>query len=96
MVDPKVREQEFSRPNLFWQWLEGWNATFSSNTFTPREVVVGARYRVLYLIWFILTSRLKKHDDRFNYDLEKQILSLYEIAALNQAEHGSQISRRRC
>lgn len=79
MVIDEIRERELSDPKLFPQWLSEWNRAFPSMTFTPLEVGMGARYQVLHLIWLILHSWLVNADRRLNYDLEKQIRSLYEL-----------------
>lgn len=59
-------------------WIQGWQKSFPDDRFTPAELGLGARCRILKLISMILDASLTKDDDRFNYDLEKQVLSLYE------------------
>lgn len=82
MVDKDIRAEEFSRPSLLYRWLEGWRKSFQDLGFSPKELGTGARYHVLFLIHFILNAWLKRGDARFNYDLEKQLGSLYEIEAI--------------
>ena len=82
MVDERIRSAEFARPSLLVRWLEGWAKSFPDIQFSPTELALGARYHVLSLIHFILAAWLKRGDGRFNYDLEKQITSIYEIEAI--------------
>jgi hypothetical protein len=82
MVNEQIRAIEFANPSLFTRWREGWAKSFPHIQFSPTELLVGARYRVLSLIHFILGAWLRRGDDRFNYDLAKQIGSLYEIEAI--------------
>lgn len=82
MVNEQVRAVEFANPSLFRRWLEGWAKSFPHIQFSPTELGLGARYHVLSLIHFILGAWLRRGDDRFNYDLAKQIGSLYEIEAI--------------
>lgn len=84
MVIDEIREQEFLRPSLLGRWLQEWQREFPGNSFTPIQIGLGARYRVLHLISFILQSWLKQNDERFNYDLEKQLCSLYELDLLTK------------
>jgi Ser/Thr protein kinase RdoA (MazF antagonist) len=79
MVHEDVRLLEFSNPSLLTRWLEGWRKSFPNLPLSPREIGMGARYQVLFLIHLILDTFLRRGDDRFVYDLEKQIGSLYEI-----------------
>lgn len=81
MVDKETRDKEFAHPDLYHRWLHEWTTRFPASAFTPVELGNGARYRTLYLISFILKSWLMG-DDRFNYDLEKQIGSLPELTLL--------------
>jgi hypothetical protein len=82
MVNEQTRRVEFANPSLFRRWLAGWARSFPQIKFSPTELLLGARYRVLSLIHFILEAWLRRGDDRFNYDLAKQIGSLYEIEAI--------------
>lgn len=82
MTDEPMRAAEFASPTLLRQWLEGWTKSFPDIQFSPAELALGARYRVLSLIHSILEAWLKRGDARFNYDLEKQFGSLYEIEAI--------------
>jgi len=82
MVNEQVRAAEFANPSFFCRWLEGWRKSFPDLQFTPTELGLGARYHVLSLIHFILEAWLRRGDERFKYDLEKQIGSLYEIDAI--------------
>lgn len=82
MVNEAIRAAEFTSPSLLNRWLAGWAKSFPDLEFSPAELGLGARYRVLSLIHFILDAWLKRGDDRFNYDLEKQFGSLYEIDAI--------------
>jgi hypothetical protein len=60
-------------------WRDAWQARFPGSTYSPSELGVGARFRVLSLIQLILGSHLRDDDPRLNYDLPKQVRSLYEI-----------------
>lgn len=59
-------------------WIHGWNKSFPEDRLASEDLGHGARCRILKLISLILDASLTRDDDRFNYDLEKQILSLYE------------------
>lgn len=59
-------------------WLRAWEKTFSDDRFSVTELGLGARARILKLIYLILDATLNRGDQRSNYDLEKQIISLYE------------------
>jgi thiamine kinase-like enzyme len=85
MVDEVTRAEEFSKPTLLYRWLEGWRKSFPDVSFSPTELGFGARYRVLFLIHFILKAWLERNDSRFTGDLEKQLRSLYEIEAIVSA-----------
>ena len=85
MVNEQVRTAEFVNPSLLRRWLEGWAKSFPHIQFSPTELGLGARYHVLSLIHFILEAWLRRGDHRFNYDLAKQIGSLYEIEAIAAA-----------
>jgi Ser/Thr protein kinase RdoA (MazF antagonist) len=75
-------EKRGTASSLVRQWVDMWSRSFPNLPVSPEEFRLGASYRVLVLISFILDSWLSKGDARFNYDLEKQITSLYEIEAL--------------
>lgn len=79
MVDTSVRAREQSQPSLVGRWLEPWHRTFPQPRYNVTELGWGASYRVLALIHLILSASLQRGDDRLNYDLAKQIGSLYEI-----------------
>jgi Phosphotransferase enzyme family len=79
MVDAGIRAREQSRPSLVGRWLEPWHRTFPQPRYNATELGWGASYRVLALIYLILSASLQRGDDRSNYDLAKQIGSLYEI-----------------
>lgn len=78
MVDDAFRARELRERAAVETWLRGWQKTFPEDRFTPAELGLGARSRILKLIHLILDAVLNRHDDRLAYDLEKQILSLYE------------------
>jgi Ser/Thr protein kinase RdoA (MazF antagonist) len=79
MVNVQIRQDEMANPTMVQRWLAGWRASFPQFGLSREELGVGASYRVLRLIHLILDAALKRFDDRFNYDLAKQIGSLYEI-----------------
>jgi Ser/Thr protein kinase RdoA (MazF antagonist) len=72
MVD---NEREVRSPEV---WSQAWQKTFPEHRFSTTELGLGARARVLKLISLILDATLNRGDHRSNYDLEKQIFSLYE------------------
>ena len=72
MVD---NERELRSPEV---WSQAWQKTFPDDRFSVTELGLGARARILKLIHLILDATLNRADHRSNYDLEKQILSLYE------------------
>ena len=59
-------------------WPQAWQKNFPDDQFSSTELGLGARARILKLIYLILDATLNRADHRSNYDLEKQILSLYE------------------
>jgi len=59
-------------------WLHAWQKYFPDDQFTVTELGLGARSRILKLIHLILDATLNLADNRSAYDLEKQIVSLYE------------------
>jgi hypothetical protein len=73
---------ESSISNLLTRWLDGWAKSFPTLQLAPAEFRLGATYRVLYLIQVILGAFLRNGDNRFLFDLDKQIRSLYEIEAI--------------
>ena len=70
-------------------WLRGWQKSFPDDRVRPAELGLGARCRILTLITLILDAALIRDDDRFNYDLEKQILSLYEVDVIFGSQRGT-------
>ncbi len=82
MTDPNVRTQEQLRPRFVPRWLEGWRSSFPELPYRPVELGMGASYRVLWLIHFILDASVRRNDHRFDFDLAKQIGSLYEIGVI--------------
>src|SRR5215213_7098111 len=79
MVDEEFRERELRERRAVPMWLRGWGKSFSEDRYTANELGVGAKARILRLIELILDALLNKGDERFSYDLEKQIMSLYEV-----------------
>ncbi|HET6974466.1 MAG TPA: phosphotransferase [Pyrinomonadaceae bacterium] len=75
MVDDEYRARE---SHAVQTWLRGWQESFPDAQFTVEELGLGARARILTLIHMILDASLNHNDDRSSYDLEKQIVSLYE------------------
>ena len=82
MVDDNFRARELSEPAAVSIWLRAWQQRFPGDELTASDLGIGARSRILKLIHLILDAYLNQHDDRYNYDLEKQILSLYEVEAI--------------
>lgn len=78
MVDDAFRTRELSERKAVSTWARGWQKSFPRDQFTASELGIGARFRILKLIHLILDAFINQHDARYNYDLEKQILSLYE------------------
>ena len=79
MVDDAFRTRELSEHTAVSTWLRGWQKSFPADRFTPSELGIGARSRILKLIHLILDAFINQRDARYVYDLEKQILSLYEV-----------------
>ncbi len=82
MVDNEFRERELKERAAVQTWLRGWQKCFPEDDFTGDGLGLGARARILRLIHLILDAALNHGDDRFAYDLEKQILSLYEAEVI--------------
>ena len=79
MVDEEFRERELRERSAVSTWLRGWAKSFPNDGYTGAELGLGAKARILKLIHLILDASLNKGDERFSYDLEKQIVSLYEV-----------------
>ncbi len=79
MVDEELRERELRERRAVSTWLSGWGKSFPEDRYTGSELGIGARARILNLIYLILDASINKGDERFSYDLEKQIVSLYEV-----------------
>jgi hypothetical protein len=82
MVDATRRQNEREQPALVGRWLSGWTKSFPDRAYTARDLGLGAGYRVLSNIHKILDGSLRRHDDRFAFDLAKQIGSLQEIEVI--------------
>lgn len=82
MVDEEFRARELRERNAVSTWLRGWQKSFPDDAYTATELGVGAKARILKLIHLILDAFLNHNDDRFSYDLEKQITSLYEAEVI--------------
>lgn len=78
MVNPEFRSQELGKPVAVRRWIDAWQESFPDYAFTSAELGVGARFRILKLIHLIVESSVKRGENRSNYDLPKQIHSLYE------------------
>ena len=78
LVDQEFRSEELKTRAAVRLWIDAWQERFPRQTVTEAELGIGARYRILRLIHMILNATLKRGDDRSNYDLPKQIHSLYE------------------
>jgi len=72
MVEGEFRERELRERTAVSTWLRGWRKSFPGDGYTGAELGIGAKARILKLIQIILG------DERLSYDLEKQIVSLYE------------------
>ena len=79
MVNEEFRAREAHERTAVQTWLRGWQESFANDQFTDDELGLGASARILTLIHMILDASLNRGDDRSTYDLEKQILSLYEV-----------------
>jgi Ser/Thr protein kinase RdoA (MazF antagonist) len=79
MVDPAIRERDRLQPTLLRRWLRGWEKSFPDVSLKAETLNLSTKYRVLSLIHTIFYTYLRLNDDSFNYDLAKQIGSLYEI-----------------
>jgi len=79
MVDEEFRERELQERWAVSTWLSGWRKSFPDDGYTSSELGIGARARILKLIQLILDASLNRGDERLTYDLEKQIVSLYEV-----------------
>jgi Ser/Thr protein kinase RdoA (MazF antagonist) len=82
MVDEEFRQREFRERNAVSTWVRGWQKSFPGDRVTSSELGIGAKARILKLIHLILDTSLNKGDERLSYDLEKQIISLYEAKAI--------------
>lgn len=78
LVDAELRDQEFAKPRLVDRWINASSSQDPRLSFDKASLGLGARYRILFLVHWILDCA-QRGDTRFNYDLEKQIMSLYEV-----------------
>jgi hypothetical protein len=78
LIRQAMVDNELSGAAVLPVWLQTWQKTFPHDRFTVTELGLGARARILKLISLILDASLNRGDQRSSYDLEKQILSLYE------------------
>ena len=72
-----IREMHPHPGGLVERWLTGWNRIMSSR-YTIPQLGLGARYRVLALLYFIL-DHWSNGRNEYTDDLEKQFASLSEI-----------------
>lgn len=79
MVDHEFRERELRERTAVATWLSGWGKSFPEDRYSSTELGIGARARILTLIYLILDASLNRGDERFSYDLQKQIVSLFEV-----------------
>jgi len=86
MVNDEFRTREAHERTAVETWRRGWQESFANDQFTDDELGLGARARILALIHMILDASLNRGDDRSTYDLEKQILSLYEVDVIFSRE----------
>jgi Ser/Thr protein kinase RdoA (MazF antagonist) len=82
MVDEGFRSEELRSHTAVKRWLEAWRSSFPESRLTVVELGLGARFRILKVIHLILDATLKRNDHRFNYDMAKQIGSLFEVDAI--------------
>jgi hypothetical protein len=82
MVDEEWRKRELRERGAVATWLRGWQKSFPEDQYTSSQLGIGARARILTLIHLILDAALNRDDQQLIYDLEKQILSLYEVAVV--------------
>src|SRR5262249_586744 len=78
-VESPARAEQGAR--LAAQWIEAWQDNFPESNYQPYDLGIGARDRVLWLSDLILEGSAGA-DHRYDYDLEKQIGSLYEIEVI--------------
>src|SRR5215213_2135097 len=81
MVDEEFRERELRERTAVATWLRGWGKSFPEDRYTPNELRVGAKARILKLIHLI------SGDERLSYDLNKQITSLYEVEVIFNTDY---------
>ncbi|HKG45132.1 MAG TPA: phosphotransferase [Pyrinomonadaceae bacterium] len=81
MVDEEFRERELRERRAVATWLRGWGKSFPEDRYTPNELRVGAKARILKLIHLI------SGDERLSYDLNKQITSLYEVEVIFNTDY---------
>lgn len=75
--DSKKRKTLSSKLIKQWQFI--WNKNMPDIKLNATQLARGAQYRILFLINLILKRHVKEQNTSSDYDLEKQILSLYEI-----------------
>jgi hypothetical protein len=80
MVDESFRELELKFPSAVERWIDA--TSLPEVNYSGTQLAAGARFRVLKLIHLILNSSLRLGDQRHDYDLNKQIYSLYEIGII--------------
>lgn len=63
-------------------WLMEWSTVMASQHLNMRALGEGALYRVLALLHLMMDAWLRRGDHRFNFDFQKQLVSLREIRVI--------------
>jgi Ser/Thr protein kinase RdoA (MazF antagonist) len=82
LVRVPAAEREREARNLVLQWLTEWSRLMPSQTLDSHTLGMGALYRVLGLLHLMFDAWLRRGDNRFNFDFQKQMGSLREIGLI--------------
>lgn len=63
-------------------WLAEWSRLMDSHTLDSHTLGLGALYRVLGLLHLMFDAWLRRGDNRFNFDFQKQMVGLREICII--------------
>jgi len=81
-TDKARLSKELTSHQLRDDWISAWNPLHPTAVTGPQLLTAGARYRVLWLIYFILERALVHGDSQHIYELEKHLFALEEIEIL--------------
>jgi hypothetical protein len=85
VIEPSSSRHLVAR-NLVDCWHTEWSRHHVDVPLSKRSLGEGALYRVLDLLHTMLDAWLRKRDTKYNFDFQKQIISIYEINYIFQLQ----------